>query len=414
MKRNSPDFITAFLEWCGESEAPTEYLRWCAFSLLAAACGRRIFTPRGLGRDTVTYPNLYVMLVGPSGNYKTYSLRRVIKILEGTSYADKLNLYAGHVTHSGMYDAMRITERKKDKEGNVISVTYPHRKHFYLLNNELANDVGNLENADQLIRALTELYDMGPFFDDRSRSAGHVHIEEFSINWLSATTPEWLMKSITKDAFLGGFFGRLVMVYEGYTNRRIMQIPPNPKEDTLYKYLTKRIDEIFFMHGAINRTPEAIDVEKEWYESREDVDEADYTMSSWRRQYDLVLKMEILLALSRHKKVVDADDAVEAIQLVQKVARWQQEFLPTLQRGIANVRVEELFRWLKVRRKCTRTELTRIAYSRFGMRAQELEQVVRTWLEAELVEAEERPRRNGGTIYRIPEGSKTRAPTDLE
>src|SRR5690349_8969539 len=116
---SKPDFIEAYLEWCGESECPTEYLKWSALSLLAAACGNRIFTTRNIGSHEVSIvPNLYIILVGPSGNFKSFALSRIETILRSTDYAQVINLYNGHVTAPAMYDAMKSTFWVTDKDGN--------------------------------------------------------------------------------------------------------------------------------------------------------------------------------------------------------------------------------------------------------------------------------------------------------
>src|SRR5229473_4195841 len=63
-KRGLPDFITGFMDYTKNSESPTNFHLWAACSSIAAALQRRVFLK--WGHQTI-YPNLYIILVGPSG-----------------------------------------------------------------------------------------------------------------------------------------------------------------------------------------------------------------------------------------------------------------------------------------------------------------------------------------------------------
>ena len=65
MARELSDWLTKYLEYTENSESPISYHTWCGLSVIAGALQRRVYLKWGLGR--VIYPNLYVVLVGPSG-----------------------------------------------------------------------------------------------------------------------------------------------------------------------------------------------------------------------------------------------------------------------------------------------------------------------------------------------------------
>src|SRR5574337_1692764 len=67
LKRRSHDWIRAFEKYTENSESPRMFHTWAACSTLAAAMQRRCYMR--WGHDTI-YPNLYVVLVGPSGRVR--------------------------------------------------------------------------------------------------------------------------------------------------------------------------------------------------------------------------------------------------------------------------------------------------------------------------------------------------------
>lgn len=394
------DFIANFLEWSGESECPPEYLKWSAISLLAAACGNRIYTHQWIGHSRMNiYPNLYMILVGPSGNFKSFAMSRVRAILEKTNYSDKLNLYAGHVTHAGLYEAMRAVINKKNrKTGETESTEYPFRKQFYLLNDELANDIGGAEFADMFIKAITELYMLQPF-DDRTRSSGHIHIEDYSFNWFGATTIEWLIRAITRDVLVGGFLGRTIIINQGMVDKRIWRTKPPENYDTLFKSLAYRIDELMVMRGFIPKTKEAWEIERHWYLSRKTPNESDPTMGAWMRQYTLSIKLSLILCLSRYKEAIDDQDVADAQEMTESIVKWQKSILPSIEKGSNLNSGDRLLAWVRSRAQVKRAELSKIAYDKYGIHSAELEQLVRTWLDAKFIREQKRPRAQGGITY---------------
>src|SRR5579859_6090522 len=122
------------MEWCGETEAPPEYLRWAALSLLAVSCSDRIYTLRRFGNlELKVVPNLYVILVGPSANYKSFAMERIQDVLDCVDYRSSFSLFNGHVTAAGMLDVMNSEHWATDADGKRKKEDRPWNKHMYLL-----------------------------------------------------------------------------------------------------------------------------------------------------------------------------------------------------------------------------------------------------------------------------------------
>ena len=82
------DFLSAYLAYTNNTEPPTSYHTWTALSMIAAALQRRVYIKWGY--ETI-YPNMYIVLVGPSGKCRKGTAMNVgkdlLKDLAGISVA---------------------------------------------------------------------------------------------------------------------------------------------------------------------------------------------------------------------------------------------------------------------------------------------------------------------------------------
>src|SRR5687767_6761146 len=73
-KRRLSDWISAYLEYADDTEPPLSYHTWIGLSTIASALQRRVFLRWGY--DTI-FPNLYVVLIGPSGRCRKGTAMRL-------------------------------------------------------------------------------------------------------------------------------------------------------------------------------------------------------------------------------------------------------------------------------------------------------------------------------------------------
>jgi len=71
-------FLRDYLDYATGNEAPEMFHVWGAYAALSAAISRRVWLPF---EDTAIFPNIYVMLVGPAGNGKTWAMRKAKRVL---------------------------------------------------------------------------------------------------------------------------------------------------------------------------------------------------------------------------------------------------------------------------------------------------------------------------------------------
>ena len=78
--RNLPDWINGFLDLTEQSEPPRMFRKWAAISTVASALQRKVRLE--LGISLTFYPNLFVVLVGPSATGKGTVMRYASDIME--------------------------------------------------------------------------------------------------------------------------------------------------------------------------------------------------------------------------------------------------------------------------------------------------------------------------------------------
>ncbi len=107
MAREIDDWLRGYLKYTEGSEPPRSYHTWVGLSLIAAALQRRVHLSWGF---EMIYPNIYVVLVGPSGKS-----RKGIAIGIGK---DLLSEVAGIVLIANSTNREALVKRMKESSAN--------------------------------------------------------------------------------------------------------------------------------------------------------------------------------------------------------------------------------------------------------------------------------------------------------
>lgn len=346
LSRDGTDpFLPTYLEYVGESEVPSQYHLWCGLSLLAAAVSNRVWVVKG----RPLAPNLYTMLVGPSAIGKNEAIETMLTVVRDQR---RINAFRGKMTAPAMLDRMV-------KPDLFRPVPWSH---FYLVTPELSWSFGHGDWSEMLVKQLTELY--GGSVDalqEITRMHGLVRVPPgaLCINWLSGSTQEWLNKTFPADMISGGFVGRIVGVYADYDFATRFHHPIYPEDrDFLLALLRARIARLAKLEGEAVLTPEANEVDRWWYEHRDEPTNEDQ-FAGWKRQHDLVLKLAVLLSLS------DSDSLVVTPAHVAAAQRLSDQVLHNAPRLMATQMMSVETRGLQVAEAYFRRFTDRVPHSLF-------------------------------------------------
>lgn len=255
-QRHLPDWIDGYVEYLKSTESPKQFLRWSAISTIAGALQRKCRIKWEMAVDT--YPNMYVVLVGPPAIGKGMAMGITSKLLKSVG----VKLAPSSCSRQALIDSLNKSTNSEMLDGNVIqhsSVT--------IIASELS--VFFVQKDFDLISYITKLFDCEDDFLYKTVGRGDEYIKNVFLNMLGATTPQVLQKSLPPEAIGGGLFSRIVLVY-GDKKGNIVPLPFMVEQDArLYDWLEEDLDQIATLNGYYTFSPDIIEPWIRWYEANE-------------------------------------------------------------------------------------------------------------------------------------------------
>lgn len=316
-------FLSTYLSYVEETESPRLFHCWSALSGISAALGRRVWFPFGIEN---IYPNMFVVLVGPSGAKKSTALKMMRRILEtstGVRFAPDDT--AGH--RQGFINAIIAADvdEQSDLEaglmealsvGNVaaidnvqIDIRDPHS--IYVCQSEFNTFIG--EKSTQMMTFLIKMFD-GDDYEYQIKKEQQV-LKNAMVNILGATTPSQIALSMPPEAVGQGFTSRLVFVYAAEKYKRI------PRPSRLSAELEGELKAVYShvfnnLNGAMLETPEAAKYLDSLYMKELKIKDPRFVHYAERRHTHLI-KLTMAVAASNCKQLIEIDDVVLADELLE-------------------------------------------------------------------------------------------------
>jgi hypothetical protein len=301
----SPDsFIGQYLEYCSESETPTAYDFWTACFLLSVALGRGVVVDRP---SAPVYLNLFLVLVAESGvTRKSTAVRRA------TNFARVL-----------CNESSPLVESKTTPEKLEYDLWLQTKKHgtafATICIDEMVKFLGRERYVEQMPTLLTDLYDSPSVRQGGGTlSRGSQELANVFVNFLSASTPSWLLRAVNPDVIEGGFTSRVIFVVEEKPKRNNPW--PEGKNDALRTVLQSRLGAIReFAHKVPNIavTPAARNVFASWYRRR-DIKRDPFRSSFQSREDGHILRLAALLSINDDIWQIQVPHITAAIRVIEE------------------------------------------------------------------------------------------------
>lgn len=295
----SGGFFDVYKQLVGKTPIPERFHRWSALSLVAAILEDRVVVAHHQGMLT---PNLYVLLVGPSGCGKGTAIDGVMAQW-AELYGGEGRIIKGGLTKQNLLD--KLGGRATGMAGGQAQVrTVPPNPHPWIVSPELYNALGSGGPvAEAFIANLTDLYTSSPIATtEGTRQWGTVTIRGHCINWLAGSTSQWLRRSLSPDAILSGFFGRVVAVEGSYVSGW-EESQYHPNMSALSSQCQAHLQRIAICSGVCSVTDDAQDVRQQWLRNRE-VPEDEFLRPAYQRDDDLLMKLAMILSVAESDKLV--------------------------------------------------------------------------------------------------------------
>jgi Protein of unknown function (DUF3987) len=308
------DFLSRYLDYTRDTEAPAIYHRWSILTALAAYIGRTYYVKHGHNN---IYPNLYVILLGGAGTRKNSAINLAKKIIRQSGYktiaASKttkekffLDLADVHKASGGYDPTDDILEQNLFGPQSTPDPSICHE--MFIASGEFNTFFGN--NILDFLTDLGELWDYEGIFESKIKNGVSVSIPNPNISILGGNTPT-LFASTFPPEFIGqGFFSRTLLIY-GERTRPKITFPEEPES----KLTEELVAEIKTFRGLIQTrmefTSDAKKLLEAIYHAPESISDPRFE-SFYNRRLTILFKLSLILAVIDHSSNIRFKDVLYA------------------------------------------------------------------------------------------------------
>lgn len=282
------DFLNLVLDSTKEYECPTRFYYWSALSAVSAVLKDKVYFD--MGKNYFQYPNIYVLLYGPSGVRKGPAIalaEKVVNLVGNTRVINGRASIEAIIKELGTIQSREGKPPIKDSCGFVVASELSSS----LITNPAAMDI------------MTHLYDR--LYNDgewkyRLKVGESQRLNKPTITWLAGTNEALFKDFVPEKNIHGGLIGRMFMISENkpHVINSLMFDPDmipdlNKMASILRPY--SQLEGPFIMSNEIR-----LEVKK-WYHnfmtniSPQLLDETGFVS----RILDFVIKVAMLIAVAR-------------------------------------------------------------------------------------------------------------------
>jgi hypothetical protein len=242
LKRKLPDWIDAFLLYTENSEPPYLFRKWTAISCVAAAMQRKCSIDWGTA--LTFYPNLYIILVGPSATGKGTAMNPGLEIIRETpaiktsAQATSLQALIRHLKDTNLTDI------------DMVSGKQAYHSSMTIFSKEFTVFLGyhNME----LMAALCDWYDCDSRWSYETIARKREEIIGVWVNLIGGTTPDLIQSSLPQESIGGGLTSRIIFIYEERKAKLVTLPIQSPKEKELFNLLCHDLEKISMLSGKFS------------------------------------------------------------------------------------------------------------------------------------------------------------------
>lgn len=293
------NWLDQLLEVTDEAESPKTFIYWAGLAAIAAVMKKNVYLDKHYYK---LYPNLYVMLVAKSGGRKGFPIsvaKSLVQSVNNTKIISGRNSIQAVVKDLSRAWTLENGEMLKDATAFIVS------EEFTTL----------VIDDDSALPILTTLYDTHAHekgWFNTLKGEGQERLKDVCITLLGASNQTHFKDKVGAVDFTGGFVGRLLIVLEDKRGR-INPLVEAPEKLFDLNPLIPYLQEISRLKGPFLWTKDAGNKYKEWYIKFSE-NEVDDTTGTKDRLHDQILKVAMLLALSRRLDLkLMLEDIVDSI-----------------------------------------------------------------------------------------------------
>jgi len=342
MERQIEDWIDGYVEFTDSSESPESFRRWTAISTIAAALQRKCFVEWG----TITwYPNMYIVLIGPSGARKGTAMGPAYDMLEELN----IPMAANATTLQALIRRLRDTNHTEvNQETSAIQM----HSSLTIFSKEFTVFLGYHNN--ELMASLCDWYDCDRVWKYETISRKTDEIRGVWVNLIGGTTPDLIKTSLPMDAIGGGLTSRMVCVYEEGKEKFVVLPLLTDRQRQLREQLYCDLEKISMLSGQFKYSPCAINKWTEWYTavSTSPPVFTDKRLEGYvERRPTHIQKLAMIVSASRAhgpELTITAEDFNRAISLLEYVERKMPKVFSGIGKSDISTLIPEVMSWIAI------------------------------------------------------------------
>ncbi len=301
MSRNLPDWLDAYIELTENSEPPLMFRKWSGISAIAAALQRKVRLDLGL--SLTFYPNMYIVLVGPSATGKGTAMKFASDILE---QIPTIRLAAQATSLQALIRRMKETNLT---DVNVETGEQSYHSSLTIFSTEFTVFLGY--HNQELIAALCEWYDCHNRWTYETIARKKEEVIGVWVNLFAGTTPDSIQASLPIESIGGGLTSRIIFIVEEKRGKLVVVPTKTERETQLQQMLIYDLEAINRLSGPMAYTKEFIDLYSDWcYYADEHRPFQDKKFDGYcgRRRKHLITLSMICCASRSDSMLIEADD----------------------------------------------------------------------------------------------------------
>jgi len=289
------------------------FRKWAGLGAIAACLQRKCVLHVG---KLETFPNMYIVLVGPSGSRKGTALKPLWRLL------NKMPIHLASQTSTREAFILQMKDSQTIETNMLTGEVITHTSLTIL-----AEELNVFLNADDkpLLEDLTDWYDCKEVWVRRTKTQGVDTLNNVWLTIIGATTPEKL-SFMPHDSIAGGLAGRMIFVYESHKGRT----EPEPIDEfpQLFLDLTHDLEIIASLSGEFQRTDEYRKIYADWYRgSDENPPFRESILAGYvDRRAIHAQKLSMLHSAARSSELVlrkeDIEQAIESLMEVEQKMQY--------------------------------------------------------------------------------------------
>jgi len=294
-----PDsFIGQYMQYMSCVETAESYDFWCAIWAIGVGCGRQVYVDRP---NAPVYLNWYIILAAESGTTrKSTAISNIVDVVKGTTY-----ILGGKTSPESLELSLHERTRQTGNADCTFAIS------------ELVTILGREGYMSTMPGLLTDLYDCPTHRNSPGTlKSGEIIQKNVYVNFLSASTPTWLVTAINPSVIEGGFTSRVIFVVDDARKRAIAW--PEGREEGAFN-----ITQNSFLSTITRAKKEcAIQIStgglkkfRQWYNKRTTHNDA-FLSSFEAREDDHVLRLASCLAINDGVLEIQAHHITKAIRVI--------------------------------------------------------------------------------------------------